>query len=301
MTKKFFFPLMSVLIIALCLTGSVQAANVTLTGTNLKVGIDNSGGLVDIAGGQGITYLPAVANDFTLPGTPWEFFSIGVAGSFVTNGVPGASANPMGLTTYDYSVPATKLASSSGGMFTVGGASLAYSQYIYFDKDEKTIHFSSTILNTSNVSIFDVVFARGLDPDQDVISGGGFATNNTILGNSVQAVGPKTGLTVRIDPILNTFNLIPGVASISGSFPGFPWATDPYVLLAGGLVNGAVAGNPADYSINMAWNIGTLGAHQSVELDYTYTFSQVPVPASVLMLAPGLLGLLGLRRKKMFA
>jgi hypothetical protein len=273
-----------------------------MNGNVLTVGIDNSGGLVDLAAppafvgdnGQGITFKSgSTPNDFTAPGTPWEFYSLGVNGAVLVGGVPGAAANPMGLNTVNNSAGTNFKADSNGPAVALGGALLSYDQSVSFDTNSKVIKFKADFFNVGTTTATNVVYARGLDPDQDVGRFNFFPTTNTILGpGSVKAVGTLTGLFVQIDDLKGF-----GVASISGSNPTFPWETDPYVLIGGGLVNGALVGNPFDYSINMAWAIGDIAPGHSVELDWTYTFGQVPLPPSVWLFGSGLVGLLLLRRK----
>jgi hypothetical protein len=286
----------------LLMTGASNAGSFNMVGNVLTVGIDNSGGLVNLTGvgfpvnGQGITLNPPViANDFTAPGTPWEFYSLGVNGATLVGGVNGVSSNPIGLNTVNNSAGNLFKADSNGPAIALGGALLSYDQSVAFDTNSNVIKFKADIFNVGNTTATNVVYARGFDPDPDSVSSGyagaAYATNNSILGpGSVMAVGPVTGLFGKIDDVSGG-----GVASISGSAPAFPWETNPYVLAGGGLVNGALAGNPFDYSINMAWLVGDIAPGASVEIDWNYTFGVVPVPPSLILLGSGLLGLVGLR------
>lgn len=291
MKRKFSITLMAALALTLLLSGVGQA--LVLEGDNLKVGINDPGGMVDLSVPQGITFKPGpLPNDYTYPGTPWELYAISVGGTFVVGGVNGGNSNPGTLTTIDLSGGTTLQATTTGPAFNVGAASIVYTQTISFDKTFKHIHVSADILNNSLVDISDVYYTRGLDPDQDVLSGGGFATINTISGGSVTAVGPTTGLFITIN---NLTPDIAGVPSISGG-----WDPNPVVNYnggAGGLVDGAGAGNPNDYAIYMTWFIGDLPHGVSKEIDLEYDFGVVPVPPSLVLLGSGLLGLVGLRRK----
>jgi len=279
------------------LFGGLAQADVLLTSTDLNVGVNNAGALCSLALGQGITYTGPGAqlpNDFTIPGTPWEFYSIGVAGGFGAFGTPGFTALPAAsYSTANFSTAVQQVAHTSGGAFVVNGASLQYSQTVNIANAgplSATIYVSSDIINDNPFPISNVVFARGMDPDQDNFKYGLFVTNNFFVPGGVEAVGPISHMYVKL---INN-SVYPFSAAISGPYGG-PWTTNPYAILVGGLINGAVPGNPLDYSINMAWNIGTLGPFQSAEIDYYYTFG-VPLPPSVLLLGSGLLGLLGLRR-----
>lgn len=300
MKRKFIVTLLAMALIVLG-AGLGQAADTLLVGTNLTVGVADDGGMVAFGPGvgfpQGITYTgpgKTLPNDYTLPGTPFEFYSIGVGGVFGAFGTPGGTSNPGGYTTDNLSVGNNLQAHTDGPQFAIGAANLIYHQVITFDKAESVIHISADIFNNNPVTLHDVVYARGMDPDQDQQSGGGFATTNFFVPKGVEAVGPTTGMFVKlIDNTVGAF----GVAAISDSSPDLPWETNPYVIAPGGLINGAVAGNPFDYAIEMAWLIGDMPAFTSKQIDLTYQFGVVPVPPSVWLLGSGLVGLFGLRRK----
>jgi len=263
-----------------------HAASFTLSGTYLNVGVSNSGGLIDDAFTYGIN--PVGTNvDFLKPGNPFEFYSIGVNGSWATAGWGGGyytPANPFNTTTNDISsLTPGKLTASSMGFFTLGGSQLQIiNQFAWFDKNEMTIHFSADLLNMGSTTATNVVYARGLDPDQDVNGYGSSSTINTMTANSVSAYGPLSKYTISI---IDNAMSVTGVPSVSN------WATDPYYLLTAGTIG------DGDYTIAMAWNIGDIGPHQSVEIDYAYKISAVPLPPSILFLAPGLAGLALVRKR----
>jgi hypothetical protein len=295
MKKKIVLVMMAGLVLTLLMSG-VGQADVTLTGTNLKVGVSDSGGMVNYTTLQGVTYLPGTAgNDFTFPGIPWEYYAIGVNGVASTFGAPGYTpVNPAAFTTTAF-LGSILQAVTTDGTFTVNGVVLGYTQTIWFDVNSQTINVSADILNTSDNSI-NVVYGRGMDPDQDAATFGNFATINYIVGGSVTAVGSNDSLFVTMKD--NTDG-VAGIASVSGPLGG-TWVSDPYNLAAGGFLNGAtVPGANEDASINMVWQF-TLGAHQSKEIDFSYQLGQVPLPPSVLLLGSGLLGLglVGWRRRK---
>ena len=289
--------LMATLALTLLLAGTGQAF--VLSGTNLDVGVSDGGGLVDIPAKQGITFNPGpLPNDFSYPGTPFEFVSISINGAYQTSGVNGASVNPWGLTTTNVSASGTLQANSTMAAYSFNGQKILYSQAVVFDMADKEIDVTMKIKNLSadGSTLKNVYISRGMDPDQDVLKYGTFETNNVIpgkFGSQIMAVGPKTGLYVDMKD--NTF-FFAGVPAISGINGGI-WSTDPLFLGAGGLVNGALAGNPRDYSINMTWFLGDIGYDESRTIDFDYRFGTVPVPPSVWLFGSGLLGLVGLRRK----
>lgn len=287
MRNRMFHKFLMVAVAVLALYGIGNAADFTLTGNYLNVGINNSGGLIDSNTFVGIQFDPTgsgtfpaapPAADFITPGTPLEFYSIGVGGTNL-----GSAGYQDGNTFNVTTINTTQGVALSS--LTYGTAGLGLIQRTYFDAASKSIHFSVDLLNTTGAAMTNVVYARGLDPDQDLYTFGTFVTNNSIgvngAGHAVTtAVGPFSGLTIQIEDLTGF-----GIASVTN------WVQDPYALLAGGsLGNG-------DYTIAMAWNLGTIGAYQSREIDFQYNLSAVPLPPTLLLLAPGLLGLMGIRKR----
>ena len=138
-----------------------------------------------------------------------------MAGSWTAYGVPGFVSSPTsaGQTTLDNSAGTTLQADTVGPAFTVGATSLIYKQTVVFDTASNTIKISADIYNNTASIISGVVYARGMDPDMDIGSGGGFATFNSFLAaNKVMAVGPSTGMYVIMSDLSGS-----GVASIAGS------------------------------------------------------------------------------------
>jgi len=102
-----------------------------------------------------------------------------------------------------------------------------------------------------------VVYARGLDPDQDVYAGGLYNTNNTIAsGDLVYASAPITDWTIGIYSN-SSYDHVPTISYY------WPFA-DPYSLLTP-----RDDGN-GDYSINMAFDIGTLAPGASADIAFQY-------------------------------
>lgn len=255
----------------------IAAADVILTGNYLRVGISNSGGLIDAGFTVGIDYSANGSGvypgfDFLKPGTPFEFYSIGYGGS--TSNVAGITGgsylNPFGATTTNTSSGSIRSVSTTGGTY----GTLAFTQNLSFAAGSGVIDFSVSLTNTGASALTNVVYARGLDPDQDKYAGGDHFTTNRIVGTDlVTAFAPVTGWTIGIfsaSPISHT-------ASVRSD-----WSTDPYSLL------NATNDGDGDWTINMAWNIGTLAAGQSVTIPFQYRISAVPAvpePSSYASLA----------------
>jgi hypothetical protein len=240
--------------------------------------------LIDDAFTAGVNLDPAgggvyTAADFLRPGSPFEFYSIGLDGASI--GAAGyALGNPFAGLTTDTSW-GTQLTADT----TARWDGLGIYQNAWFDDDESTIHFVVTLTNTrapGSAPFTDVVYARGADPDQDVYVGGDFPTNNSIGPGGVTAVGPATGWSMTV---LDTWG--GGVYSVD-----WWWDTDPYNLL--------VPHNDGngDYTINCAWDLGTLAPGTSKSVSFDYEFKAPGLPAFALVGAAPVLGALVRRRKR---
>jgi hypothetical protein len=276
-------------------------ADALLTGNYLKVGVNNTGGLIDSTFNTGINYdkngtATYAPYDFLKPGTPYEFYSIGYAGSpggKNTFGTPSSNSNSYG---YYHTIQSggsnpgsTTTNTSAAGVLsatTTGGAygALAISQVMSFGVNSGFIDFTVTLTNTSAAAVNNVVYGRGLDPDQDVYAGGGYNTTNTIVsGDLVTGSAPITDWTIGI----YSNSAYAHTPTIQGS-PGVLWDSNPYDLL---LPSNDGYG---DYTINMGWNIGTLGAGESATIAFQYRIADTHVAVEAVPDNGSTLGLLGL-------
>lgn len=257
-----------------------RADSFDLTGSYLKVGVSDSGGLIDDNFNAGIKFDRQgtgdfSSNDFLRPGTPLEFYSLGMAlGSGTVYNYAGyQSGNRLAATT---SYADAYLSAQTNLSYN----NLLLNQVLYFPSDGNTIHFQIFGMNLGSSKLSNVVYARGLDPDPDFYATGSYDTVNTISGNKVRAFGPYTGLYVEL--VDQTGGGVPTVDKNAD--------TNPFNLL--------VSHNPGDgdYTINLAWSIGDLDPGQTFEIDFDYVLgysspTAVPLPSTILLLGSGLIGL----------
>lgn len=272
----------------------LQAADAILNGNYLRLGVNDSGALIDSGFTVGIDYDKTGTStwtgfDFLKPGTPFEFFSVGYNNSwedfgYWTGGLTGSA-------TTDTSAAGVLSTSTAGGSWGL----LAIAQTLSYPVGGGIVNFAVTLTNTGTEALENVVYGRGLDPDQDVYAGGGYPTTNSIVnGNLVTGSAPVTDWTIGIF----TDSAYAHTPSIQSG-----WDTNPYNLQ-----------NPrddgyGDWTINMGWNVGTLGAGDSAVITFQYrvaeTKDEVVVPggrvpdtaSTFAILGATLLGLAGIRRK----
>lgn len=253
--------------------GTLHAASFVLTGTQMTVGVDESGGLIDASFTAGIipAWRPAV--DYLRPGAPLQFYSIGEGGQWLSAG--NLSGNNFGATTVNTSAGGILSATTTGAF-----GNLSFTQLLWFGVNDPQIRYEITLENTGVSPLFGVVYAVGLDADQEeFLIPNQFDTLNTIPdGDTVIATGPTFGDWIRIysnDP----FRHVPSVDE--------NWNEDPYFLLTG-----PNNGN-GDHTINMAFDIGEMAPGQVVTFGYEIAIgtSVIPEPQDYALL--GGLGLLG--------
>lgn len=275
-------------------------ASIIMQGDYVKTAISDNGtlgwggisspGLLHDAAGTGTFN----SDDYLTPGAPWETFTIksDQTGTLTNNNdgpsqMIGTLTDISGISPYTNAVNWT---STFNSLFTI-------SSDTFFNTDSERVSFTTTITALSDLT--GLQFLRAIDPDQDYVSGGSHDTNNgrgfadLAAEDWVHSVGTITGLTLGLysdsDVTHNT-----GVSQ--------NWTIDPAFYLAGGN-----DGN-GDYSIGMAFDIGTLLAGQSSTFDYHYVMGDelgsvdippagVSAPSTFAIFSLGLIGF-GLRRNK---
>jgi hypothetical protein len=280
------FALAPLLCLGFCLPA--VAASVTVQGDYIQLGVGNNGALIDYTTFTGIKFDPTGTGNFSgpidylTPGTPFAFYSLGVNGTYRTAGGFDPGNNLFGTTTIDLT-PAAGLPFVLTKDGTMDG--LQFRQVISFDADSRSIHATLTFKNISESRIDNVVYAVGLDPDQDVTypESEAFDTDNLIRGQgaaaAVTAIGPGNGYGITL---ANTSGWADTIASI---YYAAPWPTDPYLLSRTFRNDGF-----GDNSINLGYDLGSfdIGQEKTIGYDYTLFVSPVPEPQVVAMMLCGL-------------
>ncbi|WUR12645.1 PEP-CTERM sorting domain-containing protein [[Empedobacter] haloabium] len=258
-------------------------ADITVTGKYIQFGVNDGGSLIDFNTFTGLRFDPTGGGhwdqsiDFLTPGTPFAFYSIGVGGSFAVAG-GGSPNNPFTSVTGGYTNGMESFTITSGGHYN----GLDISQVITFRTDSRVIHSDVLLTNSSGGDLNNVVYAVGLDPDQDYNRYGTYDTYNFVHNQgynaSVLAIGPVSGYSVTLT---NTSGRESAVASVRRD-----WSINPYTL------SNAVDDGHGDNTINLDYWLGYMPAGRQASLSYDYTLAPVPEPATHWMLTGGL-GLLG--------
>lgn len=234
-------------------SGKAGAATFILEGNVLRVGVSNTGGLIDDAKTVGIDYdkngtAAWTTYDFLTPGSPFEFYSIGVDDIWDEAGY--SSGDAFGATTTNTS-SGSALAALTTGSFN----GLDITQVLTFLNDSGVIDFTITLTNSSETIMTNLAYARGLDPDQDVYAGGGYSTNNDIpRSDLVTATATVTNWTIGIRDSVGG-----GVPSVDSG-----WDQNPYNLF--------IPHNDGngDYTINMTWQRASLATGESWVIKFQY-------------------------------
>jgi hypothetical protein len=285
-------------------TQKASAADTVLVGNTLLVGVNNAGGVVQNSIGGPTPTSPFIGiqydstgtgnyskgYDFITPGDPYQYYAVGVNGNYVANGY--VSGNSLGMTTTDTSSGTTLQATSTGGSF--GGLNI--NQTMSFQKSgagSGIISFNVQLTNPStDVTLTNVAYSTGLDPDQDVYFDSNYQTTNVITNpNFIYGTGTATAWTIAIK------NTSDHASNDWIADTGWDMGTDtnPYITTYG-TASGSFVGpgsNYADDTINMDWQLGDIGPGQTVNLTYEYVIAETPAAAGVPDGA-STLGLLGL-------
>ena len=237
-------------------------------------------------------------NDFLAPGTPFEgFYITSAAGNYLSNNT-GLGGNTFNTFVTDQ-ISATVVSASATSLDGALGVSNLYSLTTIGGRS--AIEIVTTLTNNTASVLSSLNFLRTLDPDPDVNAYKVFETTNvTLSDDQACATGARTGQTI----CAFTAATYRHKAGVSAS-----WATNPATYLAG------TNSGDGDYTIGIGFDLGDLGAGESLTLTYGYALGEtldiasgggnvgggsgggaIPEPSSPLLIAAGLLGLAGIRR-----
>jgi hypothetical protein len=185
----------------------------------------------------------------------------------------------------------------SSASVTGGNASLSFSQAFSIPSVDRLL-VSVTLTNTSALSIDQVQWGVGFDPDQDDRLGTAF-TINRILGAGAQAAVRAIGVRSGYEVVLE--NIAGGLSTVAAYIDPSNCCTtvDPAIALAAAQATGFEY--RYDSAISLAYDIGTLAAGEAVTFSYAYTFAApVPEPQTYALWASalGVIGAMVHRRRR---
>lgn len=282
-----------VVAVAICGTfaASAQAGFTVISKGGTSAAIDDAGyfssgepGGLGLSSG-GIEYI----NHGTWASNYWFQYtdSASVVNNLIADQVTGS--NP-----FSASVSAV---SPSAAVNLDGGASgILYSQLTRVTVDGR-VAVQVTLTNDTGSDITDAAWTVGFDPDQGIPGGFGFGTTNTVIGSGEDAAIKAVSMDGYSITLQNTTDADAVSVStyIDSVFGVCCSPIDPsFAILNGQAVGFSASG---DYSINLAFDFGTIENGDSVSFGYEYIMA-VPEPETYAMLLAGL-GLIGfsLRRR----
>jgi hypothetical protein len=236
------------------------SGNIQLLGTNVQLGVNADGSLIDQNLSLGAKFL---GDEFLVPGTPLASFALAANGNVYYNSAAcGESSNPIAMTVQNVSTGSVLHAQATG---STGGINVT--RDIWFQPSSDAVSFQVKLQNTTATAMNNVAWMEEYDPDQGYALNGSYATNNNVLfgGQYVEAVYYYTptypnGLTIAMgsnDPRT--------VASAQGF-----GVVNPFTIIDDPVnPNGALA----DICSELAFNVGTLAAGASTTLTYYMVFA----------------------------
>jgi len=242
-------------------SGYVQAG-VSDDGT-FGVGNDTSPGILYDENGTGNYGV----DDYLTPGTPWEFFSLEITGdtnvTYVNNN-DYASSPEMDTTITGDAHSVTAISETPDGLLKI-------IQKYTLEEGSKILQIDVSVENISASTIDNVKYARGIDPDVDVIEYDKYETNNT-RGYD----GSAAGLPVFPveDVVIAEGEQTKKIISLiyTGELPhntniDFDWGTLPSTILEG------KDDGYGDNTINVAMDLGTMAPGDIKEFSFAYVLS----------------------------
>lgn len=274
----------SILAAASALTiGTTQAAPAALSNGILTARINDSGTFSEyysdpLGSPAGTPGLSHAGIEYVNHGTPISWYWLETASGDV---IASLGSNPLGATTGAFG-------SSVATTFAIGGLTFVQTAAL---ATPNTLSVLVSITN-NGTQLNGVRWGVGFDPDQGISLGGGYETDNTILGQgsaaAVRAAYGGHSVTLRNTTSASAFAVAAYIDPLNCCLEVMP-AT---ALAAAQTVGFSLYG---DRSISLAYDLGTLLPGQTAAIGYEYVFA-VPEPGNWALLAGGLL-LLGITRR----
>lgn len=277
--------------LALCGTfvAGAQAAPVVIS-SGLTSATIADGGYFSSAGPLGMSFN---GREYVNLGTPASNWSLNANGASVAVANEVTSSNPLATVAFGPIAGSVSVVTNLGG----GGSGWALTETVSIPTSGPTSGHIAVTINLTNNTGSDashVQWGVGFDPDQGVPAGLGFGTNNAILAlggdSAVRAtVADGYAVTLHNTTSAGAFTIAPYIDPFTCCSP-----VDPGVMLAAGQAVGSHGF--ADSSINLAYDLGTIGNGHSVSFGYEYIMA-VPEPETYAMLLAGL-GLIGFSARR---
>lgn len=254
------------------------------TGALAQATISNANVAASVNASGTFSSLSYTGDEFVNWGTPMSYYWLNSsdAGSpFVADNA--SSTNPLSAMT------------SGGGTvsFTAASGGLVFNQNISLIGNKAVV--TVVLSNESGSAISGVQWGVGIDPDQGMP--GTFDTYNKILGQAGSASVTASDGVNRVTLRNTTSALAYDIKAYIDTTCCSP--VDPNSIL-GGATQFVGLTSSGDYSINLAYDIGTIATGTSASIGYEYVFAPVPEPEIYAMMAAGLglMGFVARRRKK---
>jgi uncharacterized protein YjdB len=234
--------------------------------------------------GTGIPTGYGYFGDYSMPGTPYEGWSVAINGvrgdanfqTFLGTGTGYTLTLPMTGTVTGYTNSGGTMTGTWQGTAGTGGP-LSIKQVFVLDTNASWVRVNVTLKNTSSTALTGVYYMRHLDPDNDQYISGNFNTLNTInyqndYYHRVMVTAAGTYFTSQTVSLLTK-----DCRAKCYSAPSWPCNSSTTALSAywGGsgptcIYTGSQTG---DYAMGMVWNLGNIAAGDSTVLQFAYVYN----------------------------